>query len=556
MCLEKIIDKQNSQDFVANKKFNIVLVNPNIFGDPLVPGSYRKAKIPSVSLGIASLASYIEHHSNYQVYILDTRIEGFDPLSAFKKIQKLDPDVIGLSLCSHESCAWSLPFIKLLKNWKKSIHICLGNYFASLFPDKALTILEEADSVIIGEGESSFLQLLNQLEKNQDWKTILGIAYRLENGQIKVNERRPLISDINTLPPPKRSLLKNDGDLCEMVVEGTRGCAFRCSFCTIGPFYGFEGHNFVRQKSAITIFKEVKQLCDIYPKLRRIRFVDPEFFIGSGIKRINELSNLFINNLPDLQICVESRASSIIHNFDALKLFKEAGLVRVNMGIESGSEKILKKMNKCSIVEDNIKAIKILRDLDIDYSYGFMMITPWSLDEDIEKNIDILKKIGKIELHKFFHELTLIPKTLAFQEMEKENKLIWKGELNYYTYVTESKRIERYRKLASLMEKNHNDFFKRASFLYESIRALYLTYKKALADNIEQKSDRLFLDIFMFFWEAANEEIKEEEFSFITSKCFDLYSKKLDFLLKNIDPQISLPITSNLLPKHATICQV
>lgn len=100
-----------------------------------------------------------------------------------------------------------------------------------------------------------------------------------------------------------------------------------------------------------------------------------------------------------------------------------AGLVGINMGIESGSQKILNKMRKCTKVEDNILATQILRDLDIDYSYGFMMITPWCLDEDIELNALLLEKIGKIELHKFFHEMTLIPGTDAFQEVIQEKEL-------------------------------------------------------------------------------------------------------------------------------------
>lgn len=93
-----------------------------------------------------------------------------------------------------------------------------------------------------------------------------------------------------------------------MVVEGSRGCAFNCSFCTIGPFYGLQQGSALRQKNAQTIFSEIKQICEQYPKLRRVRFVDPEFFVGkSGPTRIKGLADLLKNNLPGLQICVESR---------------------------------------------------------------------------------------------------------------------------------------------------------------------------------------------------------------------------------------------------------
>lgn len=536
---------------------NIVLVNPNLYGDPRVLGSYRKAKVPSVSLGIAALAAYIESHSNHRVFIIDARIEGFDPINAFDQVKRLNPDLVGVSLCSHESTAWSISFLKMVKEWKKSIHTTLGNHFASLFPQMALSQIEHADSIVIGEGEVTFLDLINHLADQKEWTDVIGLAYRKDPSQVIINPLRKFMVDINTLPAPKRSDLKQDGDECELVVEGSRGCAYRCSFCTIGPFYGLQQGPSLRQKSAQSIFKELKILCERYPKLRRVRFVDPEFFLGvSGSQRIQSLAELIQSNLPNLQICIESRASSILHNVPLLGLLKSAGLVRVNMGIESGSQRILNKMNKCTKVEDNIIATSILREYGIDYSYGFMMITPWSLDEDIEQNVCLLEKIGKIELHKFFHELTLIPGTAAFEELKQQVSLSWKGDLHYYTYITQSKRIERYRKLASTMESQYNEFFKSASFIYESIRSFLLADQRDLALGIEKKSDQLFIEIFRFFWQKASFDLQESDYGKLTTNCFEFFVPRLEELIKMIDPSLSFPIPSNLLPKYATKCQV
>jgi anaerobic magnesium-protoporphyrin IX monomethyl ester cyclase len=536
---------------------NILLVNPNILGDPNVPGSYRKARMPSVSLGLGSLAAYVEANSNHKVMIIDARIEGLDPEGAFNKMQDFKPDIVGVSLCSHLSTTWTIPFLQMVKKWKEDIHITLGNHFASLFPEKALTQMAEADSVVIGEGEITFLELITRIAGKQNWKTISSLAWKDSHGQVSVNQRRPFIPDINILPPPKRSLLKNEGENCELVVEGSRGCAFHCSFCTIGPFYGLQEGIALRQKSAKSIFSEIKRICDQYPKLRRVRFVDPEFFIGKeGPSRIEKLAELICAHLPNLQFCVESRASSIVNNVNLLKKLKLAGLARVNMGIESGSQKILDKMKKGTKVEDSIIATTILRELDIDYTYGFMMVTPWSVEEDIEQNASMLEKIGKIELHRFCHELSLIPGTAAFKEIYEEKGLLWKGHNYYFTYTTASKRIERYRKLIATLEKHHNSFFKMAAFIYESIRALFYADSKTLAKEVEKKFDELLLNFFRFFWEAANYELSEEDYLNYAKKCFDLFAKRLEILLKRLDPDIPIPIPSKLLPKFATICQV
>lgn len=534
----------------------IVLINPNLFGDPLVEGSYRKAKVPTVSLGLGALAAYVEAHSDHLVDIIDARIEGLDPSNAFKKLQKIDPDIVGVSLCSHESTRWSISFLQYVKKWKPTVHVTLGNHFASLFPQMALMQLQ-ADSIVIGEGEVTFLELVNLLADHKNWNQIAGLAWKDVGGNIFINPGRNFISDINTLPFPKRSLLDNQGENCEMVVEGSRGCAYQCSFCTIGPFYGLQPGLSLRQKLAKTIFNEIKLLCDCYPKLKRVRFVDPEFFVGkSGPARVRELAELIQNHLPGLQFCIESRASSIIHNVDLLKHLQDAGLVRVNMGLESGSQRILDKMNKCSKVKDNIQAIQILRDLKIDYSYGFMMITPWSLDEDIEQNVSMLKQIGKTELHRFIHELSLIPGTRAFEEIHQQKALSWKGDLYYFSYTTDSPRIERYRKLMATMEKQHNELFKNASFIYESIRSFILGGEKTIAENVEIKKDLLFMELFQYCWDAARDDLKDIDYLERAQNCFDLFSKRLEVLLKTLDPDLPIPIPSNQLPKFATQCQV
>ena len=119
------------------------MINPNIFGDPSVPGSYRKARVPSINLGLGALAAYIEAKSQHKVSIIDARFEGLDPDGALKKLYDLEPHIVGVSLCSHESTTWTIPFLRFVKKWKPSIHTTLGNHFASLFPQKALEQIKQ-----------------------------------------------------------------------------------------------------------------------------------------------------------------------------------------------------------------------------------------------------------------------------------------------------------------------------------------------------------------------------------------------------------------------------
>jgi len=140
--------------------------------------------------------------------------------------------------------------------------------------------------------------------------------------------------------------------------------------------------------------------------------------------------------------------------------------------------------------------------------------------------------------------------------MKKEKKLIWKGDLHYYTYKTESEKIERFRRLATLFEKKHNDLFKEMSFIYESIRALVLNEEYDFVEPLEKQSDALFLDIFKYCWDSASSLLSDKDYIDCAKSGYDRFAKVVSTLIKKIDSSITLPLSPDILPKYATRCQV
>lgn len=525
--------------------FSVLLVNP--------PVSYRKENIVTANLGLSMVAAYVKNKSNFKVSILDARFDNLCPEEAAKKILKIAPAILGFSLCVHEPSEWINEVLSFVKRGLPSIHVSLGNYFPSLFPEKALDFIPQADSIVIGEGEVTFLDLASSFAVNGNWQETKSIAYRdKKSNKIIQTPRRSLIKDLDELPFAERYLVQDDGTHSEFVIEGARGCYFSCSFCAISPFYGLSSGIKLRTRSAENIFNEMFQIKTKYPEVKSYRFVDPDFISSICKSRSEKLAKLLIKKLPGVKFKIDTRAASVISNIPLLKLLKKAGLAKIGLGVEAGSQRMLDKMNKKTTVEQNIMAANILRELGIDYSYGFMMITPWSTEQDIEENVNLLKKIGRVGVHCIFHELTLIPGSAAFNEMQAEKRLDWSGKLYYFSYETGSKRIEHYRKLKQLFYKRFPLFFANMSFISESIRQLYHEERLMLAQSVEGLSNELVLELFNDFWAQTEKSVSSEDsdIDFI-SNCHTKYLQRVEALLRKTNPEIPLPCPAGRLPTNA-----
>jgi radical SAM superfamily enzyme YgiQ (UPF0313 family) len=227
-----------------------------------------------------------------------------------------------------------------------------------------------ADVVVIGEGEMTILELVKAVEDGRPLNGILGIAFR-ENEKIIVNERRPLIKDIDTIPWPAYDLFPieyyrlmrephtNPSDFLMPLLSG-RGCIFKCNFC----YRMDEGF---RPRSADAIVDEIKFLQISYG-ITYIEFADE--LLMSSVKRTIELCEAFLRaNLKFKWFC------SGRLNFakpDVLKLMKRAGCVFINYGIEAMDDQILKNMNKALTTDIVIKGIEATLNAGI--SPGFNII--------------------------------------------------------------------------------------------------------------------------------------------------------------------------------------
>lgn len=542
--------KKLIQRIGSNLNFKVVLLNPN------VPGDYRKAKIATANLGLGSLSAYIRKHNNVDVEIIDARFLGANPHSVYSLIEKANPQLLGISLLVDEASKWTDELLRLVRRTYPQIPIVLGGYFPSLLPEIVLRKFTQVDTLILGEGERTLSEYIFAIQKKTSWKGIPGIAYK-EGDEIVFSTARELIENLDELPFADRYLANNDGREMEVMLEGTRGCPFSCSFCAVHPFYKRSTGSKLRLRSAESIFAEINMLCHKYPFLQCFRFVDPDFISPYTQERAATFAELMKGNIREIHFMMDTRISSIRENLDLLQRLQHIGLKRLYLGIESGSNRILRKMRKGISREETIEGTALLRELGMDYSYGFMMITPWTLEEDIEENVDLLQKIGRIEFRSLFHEMTLIPGTTAYASVQESDDLEWCGSLSYYSFKTKSLRVERFRKINSSLQKNYSSCFgDAAGYLYESIRHLRRLGQTPFAEELEQSLDRLFLEVFHACWSAAaTEQCIEKDLDFVHS-CASQFSPKFLSLIHRLDPNLDFSSIQRKVPKYAPVRQV
>lgn len=282
----------------------------------------------------------------------------------------------------------SYEFAKKLKTVNKDIKIVFGG---PLFLNKKYisNVLnsDAVDMAIIGEGEYSICKLADAIAKNQGISLVPGIAFK-KNEEIVVNKSANAV-DLNSLPFLDFSdlPLKNYDDSRHISLMASRGCVKRCYFCSDAPCW--PGY---RAMSGERIFNEIAFHKNIHNDIGHVRFLDLEF--NGNIKSLIRFCDL----MKDKPLDVNWSANMIIRPEMTKKVIKKmarAGCEHIIFGIESGSERILKIMNKNYSMKDADRIIKQMHESGICVTANFMFGFPGETEEDFNKTLDFIKRNAK-----------------------------------------------------------------------------------------------------------------------------------------------------------------
>lgn len=298
---------------------------------------------------------------------------------------KYQPDIVGITVMTPKAAS-AFTIASLAKKYNKDCFVVFGGPHATLKADEILKNTRDVDFVVSGEGEVVLLELVNALRaKSSNFNTIRGLSYRQGDKGVH-NTKRSFIDDLDCLPfPDRETLLGSDTYTSEDMglLMGSRGCPYSCSYCATQIWT-----RKVRYRSLTNILEEIKYVHHRYGT-RQFTFKDDSFTVNR--KRVME----FCNKLIDAGMKVNWDCNTRVDLVDSelLRTMKKAGCNSIKVGIESGSERVLKLMDKGIILERVKEAAELFREVGIHWTAYFMMGIPTETKEDVKKTLDLLYEI-------------------------------------------------------------------------------------------------------------------------------------------------------------------
>lgn len=386
-------------------------------------------------VGIGYLSAYLRKY-NHTVKVLEIKEQ--DIQNEKKYIPALtDCKLIGFTT----TCVTMKNIIHLVDIIKKHIpdsYIAFGGHMATFSGKNLLEKYTKIDFAMQGEGELTFLELVEALENKKDLSGVLGIVYRDKNKVVE-NKSRPLIDDLDMLPFPDRDQFEqHDGKVQYIRLSTSRGCLGHCGFCS--SFAGrYQSGPCWRGRSPKNVVDEIEMLVKKY-NFHTYDFVDSTFEDPGykGKLRIEAIAREIIDRKLDIFYNCCFRAENWSEkDTDLLKLLVDSGLEKVNIGFESGNDRGLKILNKRATMADNWRTIKTLRHFPFIYiTFGFIMLHPYSTLQDVQDNAKFLHDtgIGQVIRH-YFWMLEIYPGTPLEEQLKRDNLLDKQYEIDDGMYM-------------------------------------------------------------------------------------------------------------------------
>ena len=343
------------------------------------------------NLGLGYLAATLRRYG-YRVEVFDFQKDRVELLEAAEELQ---PILIGFSLIFQFYINQFSLLMGYLRAHGVTCHFTMGGHFPSLSCERTLQLAPQLDSIVRFEGELTLLELVDLLSTGKDWRGTQGIVYKKEDGAVVTTPLRSLIEDLDWLPFPDRDFTAQQilGRVV-MPILASRGCARTCSFCSIHMFYRTAPGKVVRTRKPREVIREMRFLHESQG-ITVFLFQDDDFpLFGPAWRR---WAQEFVQELHRDGLAgrvawkINCRADAVEETlFSAMR---DAGLFLVYMGLESGSEEGLKTLHKQITVEQNLRAVSVLKQINLRFEFGFMLLDPSSTFESVRDNVRFLRTI-------------------------------------------------------------------------------------------------------------------------------------------------------------------
>ncbi|MEW6753623.1 MAG: radical SAM protein [Candidatus Latescibacterota bacterium] len=362
-------------------------------------------------LGLLYLASSVQRaRPQDEVALIDAIAERVSAAELEQRIRDFGPDVVGIStftMVLYDCCL----IAELARLVNPRVHVCFGGPHITDFAAETAS-LPMVDSVVLGEGEETFVELLHQLEQGRPVEEVPGVFTRHNVHRVtRAKSRRPMIRDLDALPHPDRSLLKQhlyynaigfEPSIATVITS--RGCPKQCTFCATM-------HSHYRVRSLPNVLEEIGAILD--GGIREIFFQDDTFNLLG--ERAREFCRHVLAAGLRFSWSFKARVDQI--DEELMSLARRAGCRQIHIGVETGTQEGLDYLKK------GVTLGQLRRAFALAHEHGIRTIADWMIglpfersEADIDRNFEFL-----LALDPYYVQINVLqpfPFTRIFAEAE------------------------------------------------------------------------------------------------------------------------------------------
>jgi radical SAM superfamily enzyme YgiQ (UPF0313 family) len=351
-----------------------------------------KPKNRRFPLAALSLAAVLEGKEEYA--IVDGNADPRADATLDRIMREQPARLLAVSVMPGPQMKAAIPLCREFRARYPQVPIVWGGYFPSLYPDAALNA-RYVDYVVRGQGEGTFLELLEALPDAAKLREIRGLSFKDQFGLHVHNPERPLRSpnDFPRLPyhrlsEPEKYIAETFLGRRTAVHQASLGCPYRCNFCGVVPIYQGRQKTETPERTAAVLTGLKRQF-----GIDAVQFYDNNFFLNES-----HTADLAERLIPlGLRWWSEGRIDTVLRYSDAtLDLLRRAGAAMIFFGAESGSDRVLEQMNKGITADQTLELAARIRRFRIVPEFSFVVGNPQSPGRDTQDTIRFIRQIKKI----------------------------------------------------------------------------------------------------------------------------------------------------------------
>lgn len=344
-----------------------------------------------IQLGISYISALLKKHGHQTKLVVLSRISGTKKNNKILRdcVETFRPGLICFTAVSSEY-EFIANTAKYLKKHYKDAYFLIGGVHVTLNPDGVLDGC--FDALCIGEGEYPVLELVNCLEKRMQPKGIPNLWIKFNNN-IEKNPTRDFLEDLDSLPFLDREIwqdwMEERSDSRHSILLG-RGCPFECTYCSNHALKKISSGHYVRLRIVDKIIEELSCISKRFPYNQNIYLEIETFNINKdwALELCSKLQNLNINLEKPLNFGVNLRIMPNANYSDLFTACKKSNFKFINIGLESGSEDIRRKILKRNYANsDVINAVESAKEHNLQVAFYNLVGIPKETTSDFKETI-------------------------------------------------------------------------------------------------------------------------------------------------------------------------